>query len=165
MIFKSKKFADRLDVVDAMWDNILEEYVTVTEDTTWSEYAQACAGASRLRIREDVPSWFSEDAAQTWLWELTFLYSKPVRTMEHYYGDHAMLFDVFGCKEHKLIVKTFDDDRMVYHSTILCPICNEAVITPDKHYPLQYLVPSALTWERILATKKLYRKDVRKSNF
>lgn len=166
-----KKKVHKLDIVDAMWDNIdkmrTSTNVVVNKDTTWKEYILLCCVAKGLDI-SNLADWQLEHGAKSWLWEKEFLFRKPVRTMKHFYGEHVMLYDVFGCKKHHVLVTTYDDSRIVWDATVLCPICNEEnfqTIEP-KEYPLEHrVVEDDEEWEIQLLWAKNHKKDVKWSNF
>jgi len=174
----NKKRVLRTDIVDVLWDS-LEKHgtpdgVTVREDTSWGEYVILCCENEGLSLSEDNSKYLVEGAVRSWLWEKEFIWRKPVRSMEWLFGEHVMLYDTFGCKEHHVIVTTYDDSRIVWNSTVLCPVCNkENFFSSNKageyrtgEYPLEWkIVSNDEEWSSILKYSQWSKKYLRRSNF
>ena len=162
-----KKYAHKLDIVDALWDEISDSAIETTLETTWEEYTRAVCEKAKLHINPSSENWIYDDAVKTWLWETDFLYTKPVRDMKYFYGEHALLYDVYGCEKHRVLVTTYDDYRIVWNSTVICPVCNAEKfrIVEPKPYPLRWeVVEDKEYWDVHLWRKNLHKKRTRESN-
>lgn len=93
---------------------------------SWTSETAPCCTASQYAgtIFPDVDSLALSQGVGYFNFELLYFMKRPIDSMKHLYGEHAMLFDVYGCEKHKFIATTHDDHRYNPYMGVYCPRCN-----------------------------------------
>lgn len=164
---KKSKYGLSWDILDAMWDKFLtfrsKEDKEILENLTWSDFVNSCSPA-------DAKDYVKDAALRHFQFEVKYLYGKPNRdTIRHLYGEHAFLYDVYGCEIHRFECVTHDDERYNDSLTLFCPTCNKGIMftkDQDEYMSLiegRYLTPE--NWEAVKRIAKFYKDYQRTSNF
>ncbi len=130
------------------------------EDLQWNDLVENCSNA-------DSPDWIKKLALNRFLFENKYCFQKPIGTMEWLHGDHVMLYDTYGCKEHRFTITTSDmvgQDTPNYVS-LFCPYCNAENMKKGKQSEyIEYMdgkVEDLETWKEVLKYSK-WTKDYNK---
>lgn len=163
----------KFDILDHLWDmhenlvksmqeknyenSILHRFLKDISRTTWAIIT------ARSKF-PDVPEYLIECAIECFQYEQKYLFHKPNReTMSWMFGEHASLYDVFGCKIHHLTITTHDDERFIDGQTIFCPKCNEKILNKEINFDdYSDITSSKELWEFILGQEKFYKQYYRK---
>lgn len=117
---------------------------------------------------KDTEDWIKDLALGRFLFELKYVIREPVYTMKWLYGEHVNLFDVYGCKKHKWICTTHDDDCYIPNLTVFCPDCNKDIVQESKIKDYKTMVEGKyLTddeWQKTIDYSKIVKKYNRKEN-
>jgi hypothetical protein len=120
---------------------------------------------------KDVEQWIKELALNRFKFELHFVMRKPIESLKWLYGEHAMLYDVFGCDKHKWTCVTHDDcDRYIEGLTVFCPECNKDIfMNEEKRKEYESLVEGEFftddNWKKVMELSKWTKKWNRRQNF
>jgi hypothetical protein len=164
---KKNKYGQAWDILDGMWDKFVGfrslEDKKVLDTLTWSDFVNSCSPA-------DTEDYIKEIALNHFHFEVKYLLGKPNRdTMKHLYGEHAFLYDVYGCKIHRFQCVTHDDYRYNNNSTIFCPECNRGIMLIEKQSAYENIVEGKYLnleeWKAIEKLSKWHKDYQRKSNF
>lgn len=164
---KHNKYGLSWDILDAMWDKFISfrtlEDKKFLETLTWSDFTDSCSPA-------DAEDYVKEIALNHFHFEVKYLVGKPNRdTMKYLYGEHAFLYDVYGCDIHRFECITHDDYRYNDARTIFCPECNKDKMLIEKQSAYENLVEGKYLnpedWKSIKKLAKWHRDYQRKSNF
>ena len=108
------------ELVDRLWDSILDKGHRPSPSDTWITFAQ-----KQIQKNENADIYLIDRAIHIFKFEMKYLYKKPIRkTVKYMFGNHVMLFDTYGCYEHKLTMTTHDDERYNASLSVFCPYCN-----------------------------------------
>lgn len=157
---KKKNSTTAWDILDTMWNSFHD----VDPKTKWRDFMNACSPV-------DVEEYIKEMALEKFLFETKYLFSKPDRsTIKWLWGEHAMLYDIFGCSEHRFVCKTSDNyENYVDGLTVFCPECNDNWMTEEKKKDYISLVSGRFCtkeeWKSYIKTSKWYKQFNRKQNF
>ena len=164
---KKKKIIRTIELTDelwAYWEKWLQEKELLQHDLTLGEWAKDVT--EKTFGKDSMDSYQIIDGLNIFLYEKDIFLSKPDRsTMKWLHGEHAMLYDVYGCKLHETIVKTYDDERYDPYATVFCPACNVDRMYQIGKMRLNYEMLSSEEFKSHLRMAKWQRKWNRKQNF
>jgi hypothetical protein len=156
-----KKELSVWDLKDMLWAKF-ESFYDMKDNqldpkATWEDLADMC-------LPKNVDKNSREIAILKMRFEVKYVFRSPNnKTMKWLYGEHAMLYDVFGCKEHRFICTTHDDERFSLEQTIFCPKCNEPLFHSEKMRDeyIKWIDGEYLDeakWNMVMKTSKWFKK-------
>lgn len=158
-----KKELNAWDVVDAIWDFLNTGRTSEIKGMTWNE-------AVKYIMKTDNISHYSiEEGVKKWLYETNYYKGKPNRsTMRWLYGEHVLLYDIWGCEKHMFTLETSDDyEKHIEGQTVACPMCNKDIMRPEKF--TEYLnmgnLHGEIEWKQVMKRSKFHKAYIRKENF
>jgi len=158
MVKKNKTTA--FDILDTMWDKLHD----IDPTTTWGSFVNDCSPSGESE-------YVKVAALEKFLFESDIVFKKPNRkTIKWAWGEHALLYDVFYCEEHKFVCQSSDScHNYIEGLTIFCPECNKDIFAKEKKDKYINMVEGHFytpeEWKSFLRTKKFYRDFQRKENF
>lgn len=152
------------EIQDKMWEK-WESFYGHSESIkglTWEEFKNSFAA-------EGVKESELDSAFERFIFELKYLIRKPdYSSIKWLYGEHAMLYDVWGCEKHRFECVTHDDDRFMDIRSIFCPVCNEDKMTEENKNKYESLVGAKYhtpeMWAEIMKISKWHKDYNRKEN-
>jgi hypothetical protein len=163
---KNKK-VNAWDILDKVWDKFESYYETdlsELKDASWQDFVNSCCPA-------ETEEYIKVAALEHFLFEVKYLVHKPNRnTMKWLWGEHVMLYDVYGCSIHKFQCVTSDSyDKHIDGLTVFCPVCNADKMINDRKDKYENDVKGVyLTdeeWNQALKISKWHKDYNRRVNF
>ena len=153
------------DVLDALWEEwemFWDNKKTAPKTGTMKDWTNSVIESC---FPDGVDKFHKENGINKFLYEFQIVYRKPNReSVKWLHGEHAFLYNVFGCEEHKVLITTYDDHRVVWDATTFCPMCNKDIILDIDKFALDYDVVSDEIWDGNMSLAKFSRKLDRKNN-
>lgn len=142
------------DVRNRLWADWEKWTVETTPAGTFMEYL--------ISVFPNVSSRVLSDGLAYFLFDLKYFKSRPVDSMKHLYGEHALLYDVYGCEKHRFVATTHDDHRYNPYMGVYCPGCNLDTIKLSEYEAYEGLVEGKLLskqeFDEVLNTSKRHKK-------
>lgn len=166
---KKNKRITAWEVLDVLWEKFdavikeaaQKEDLNKYKNITWQEL-------TNLFAPPEADAMAKEFGMEHFRYEAHFVFRTPVRSMKWLYGEHALLYDVFGCKEHKFTMVTHDDQGMILGQTALCPYCNSENMIKGREEEYMKTVEgqthSEEEWKQIMKISKWHKDYNRKEH-
>lgn len=160
---KNKKEITAWDILDGIWDFVENGNTEEIYGLNWQESVEY------IMKQHDISKFSVEEGVKKFLFEKEYFFKKPNRkTMKWLWGDHVLLFDLWGCDKHMFTIETSDSyDCMIDGQTVACPFCNEKNMSAKGFVEYHKLGKqrSWEEWKKIRKTAEWHRKQIRKENF
>lgn len=155
------------EITENIWDCFMymaeNQESSDFQDLSWDDLVNNCSN-------DESPNWLKKLALNRFLFEKKYCWRKPIHNMEWLHGDHVMLYDLYGCKEHRFTITTSDmsGQNTPDYVSLFCPYCNAENMSDGKQIEyIEYMsgeIEDSEKWQATLKYSKWTKDWNRKEN-